>query len=42
MEWINRFTSKVRGGLMVAVKVPMARGGYREFRTKEGVKPNYS
>ena len=34
---INVSTRRVRGGLMISVKVPTADGGHNKFRTKDGV-----
>jgi hypothetical protein len=34
---VNRTTRKAGGGLTVAVKVPIADGGYDKFKTQEGV-----
>ncbi len=34
---VNKAVGKVRGGLTLSVKVPMANGGYNEYKTKEGV-----
>jgi hypothetical protein len=34
---INKSTCKACGGLIVAVKVPTADGGYMEYKSKEGV-----
>jgi hypothetical protein len=38
-QWhrINNSTGKARGSLTLAVKVPIADGGFSEFKTKEGV-----
>jgi hypothetical protein len=34
---INKSTGKAHGSLTLAVKVPIADGGFSEFKTKEGV-----
>ena len=36
-RWINRSTRKARGGLTIAVRIPTADRGVKEYRTKEGV-----
>jgi hypothetical protein len=38
-QWLrmNRTTKKARGGLMIAIKVPMSNGGVDEFKMKDGV-----
>ncbi len=37
-QWrrINKSTCKVRSGLTLAVKVPIAKGEHREYKTKKG------
>jgi hypothetical protein len=38
-QWrrVNRSTRKTRGGLTVAVKVPIPEGGFHKYKTQEGV-----